>query len=464
MEQEIRPYFSLYITIQKVLDFFFLSSALISLNYLYNGGWNLTYFIAGMASGAVFVFLAQFHGVYEGWRGYSIINEVSKVLKSWTYTWFIIVAAIFAIKTSSYFSRFIIFSWGLLVPTVLISYKLVMRSLVAKVRLKEGRWKRIAIGGAGALGKKLGQTFCDNEWLGCKVFAFYDDNPELANSSQIGIEVKGTLDDMVEDAKSGNYDDVYLTLPLRAEKRIKEVIKYLSNSSTCVKIVPDFFSFDLLRSKWTDLGGIPVISVYDSPLDGLGTLVKRIEDIILSLIILTAVSPIMLLIYIGVKISSPGPFLFKQKRYGAKGNEIIVWKIRSMTVCENGNSVNQAVKNDRRVTKIGGFLRKTSLDELPQFLNVLSGSMSVVGPRPHASTHNEYYRVKIPGYMQRHLMKPGITGWAQVNGWRGETDTIDKMEKRIQYDLDYLKRWSVWFDIKIVVLTIFKGFINKNAY
>lgn len=191
---------------------------------------------------------------------------------------------------------------------------------------------------------------------------------------------------------------------------------------------------------------------------------KRLEDIILSLFILLLISPLLIIISLAVKITSPRPVIFRQTRYGMDGKPIKVWKFRSMVVMENDTEVKQATKDDVRVTNVGKFLRRTSLDELPQFFNVLFGEMSIVGPRPHAVSHNEQYRSLIEGYMLRHKVKPGITGWAQINGWRGETDTLDKMEKRIEFDLEYIRSWSVWLDLKIIVMTIFKGFVNKSAY
>ena len=213
-----------------------------------------------------------------------------------------------------------------------------------------------------------------------------------------------------------------------------------------------------------DYHGITAVSIFDSPFAGLDSFLKRMEDIVLSLLILIFISIPMLFIAIGVKITSKGPIIFKQDRYGMDGNKITVWKFRSMTVTENGGSVTQATKGDSRITPFGSFLRKTSLDELPQFFNALGGGMSIVGPRPHAVAHNEEYRTQIQGYMLRHKMKPGITGLAQINGFRGETDTLDKMEGRVRYDLMYIQNWTLWLDLKIVFLTVFKGFISKNAY
>jgi putative colanic acid biosynthesis UDP-glucose lipid carrier transferase len=228
--------------------------------------------------------------------------------------------------------------------------------------------------------------------------------------------------------------------------------------------VPDVFTFKMLNARSREIGGLPVVSVYDNPFDSFDAVIKRLEDVIIGSIILCLIAIPMLFIAAAVKFTSKGPAIFKQRRYGINGEEIMVWKFRSMTTCDNGNVVVQAKKNDVRITKVGGFLRKTSLDELPQFINVLQGGMSIVGPRPHAIAHNELYRDQISGYMQRHLVKPGITGWAQVNGWRGETETLHKMQKRVEFDLHYIRHWSLWLDIKIVILTILKGFISHEAY
>ncbi|MCL4151663.1 UNVERIFIED_CONTAM: hypothetical protein GTU68_031720 [Idotea baltica] len=251
---------------------------------------------------------------------------------------------------------------------------------------------------------------------------------------------------------------------MSAEQRIKQVAEQLADTTASVYIVPDIFTFNLLNSRWVDFQGITAISIYETPFAGLNSIVKRIEDVVLSSIILVLISLPMLLIALGIKLTSKGPVFFKQSRYGVDGEPIKVWKFRSMTVTEDGDKVVQATQGDSRITPFGGFLRRTSLDELPQFFNSLGGSMSIVGPRPHAVAHNEEYRQKIQGYMLRHKVKPGITGLAQINGFRGETDTLDKMEGRVRYDLRYIQTWSLSLDLKIIFLTIFKGFKHDNAY
>jgi putative colanic acid biosynthesis UDP-glucose lipid carrier transferase len=276
--------------------------------------------------------------------------------------------------------------------------------------------------------------------------------------------VLGNLDDLVELATKGKIDIVYITLPLRAEERIRTLISKLSQSTASVYVIPEFFVSDLMNLTWSNVGDLPAISVFETPFFGVDGWLKNAEDFVLGSIILLIVFIPMIIIGIGVKLSSPGPVIFKQTRYGLRGEKIAVWKFRTMNVCENGSDIKQVSRDDPRVTRFGNFLRKTSLDELPQFINVLQGSMSIVGPRPHAVAHNEQYRKIVDGYMLRHKVKPGITGLAQVSGWRGETDTLEKMQKRIEYDLAYIRNWSLWLDIRIIFRTIIKEFAGENAY
>ncbi|HBX6717350.1 TPA: undecaprenyl-phosphate glucose phosphotransferase, partial [Klebsiella pneumoniae] len=297
-------------------------------------------------------------------------------------------------------------------------------------------------------------------WLGFVVVGIY--NPTKIDSDD--IEYKGDFQKLIDDAKSGKIDRIYIAMKMSDEKEMKELIRSLTDTTCSVILIPDIFTFNILQSRTEDVNGVPVVPLFDTPLNGINMVFKRLEDIILAAIIILLISPILLVIAAVVKATSPGPVIFKQTRYGMDGKPIKVWKFRTMKVMENDDTVKQATKNDVRVTRVGSFLRKTSLDELPQFFNVLFGGMSIVGPRPHAVAHNEQYRNLIEGYMLRHKVKPGITGWAQINGWRGETDTLDKMQKRVEFDLEYIREWNIWLDLKIIFLTIFKGFVNKSAY
>lgn len=308
--------------------------------------------------------------------------------------------------------------------------------------------------------KFLAKDLKNIPWKKYNIVGFYSSDDNQYNE----MIYKGNIEQLLADAKKGLVDEIYVADSQMMHKKIEYIIQKLADTTCSVMLLPNVFTFNLLRSRIYTINDRPVISIYDTPFQGLNAWIKRVEDIIGASIILMIISPLLLLIAIIIKLTSKGPILFKQDRYGINGKIIKVWKFRSMKVMENGDNVKQVTKGDARLTPVGAFLRRTSLDELPQFLNVLWGDMSIVGPRPHAIVHNEYYRTMIMGYMLRHKVKPGITGWAQINGYRGETDTIDKMQKRIEYDLEYIHNWSISFDIKIILLTIVKGFISKTAY
>jgi len=274
----------------------------------------------------------------------------------------------------------------------------------------------------------------------------------------------GRLRELPDFVKENRIQFIYLSLPMASQPRILHVLDELKDTTASIYFVPDMFITDLIQGRSGSVCGTPVISVCESPFTGSSGLIKRASDIILSLLILMLIAPLLLLIALAIKLDSPGPIIFKQRRYGLDGEEILVYKFRSMRVCEDGDTIRQAHKGDARITRIGAFLRRNSLDELPQFVNVLQGRMSIVGPRPHAVAHNEIYRNLIKGYMIRHKVKPGITGWAQVNGYRGETRTLDKMQARIDHDLDYLRNWSLRLDLHIILKTILVVLKDRGAY
>lgn len=415
----------------------------------------------------LFYLINDFSQLYGSWRGEESLKELRQVGGNWAVAFAgMFVADYFLFQNTRLpdMDKIIWFSIGL---TSLWCYRVGLRHTMRQLRSRGYNTRSVAIAGAGGLGQRLADTIVSTPWMGLNLMGFYDDksrDPVSLADSPISIPVNGDMQSLVQDAKAGLIDKIYITLPMRAELKIKWLLDELSDSTASVYIIPDVFVFDLLHARSESINGLPSISIFDTPMDGANRIVKRVEDIILSILILAMIALPMLFIAFCVRMTSSGPALFRQKRYGIDGKPIEVWKFRSMKVMENGGKVTQASRNDTRITPFGAFLRKTSLDELPQFINVLRGEMSIVGPRPHAIAHNEEYRKIISGYMLRHKVKPGITGWAQINGWRGETDTLDKMEKRIEYDLDYIRNWSLFLDLKIVFLTIFKGFINKNAY
>ncbi len=414
---------------------------------------------------AIFSFqvFAEFNDLYKENRGASLGGAWRQILVSWLCVLciLIIVNQFNLIIPTESLQAFI--SWGIAVPIELISWHIILYWFICLIRKMGRNSRRVAIIGDTRLGHELADIFSNEEWMGLNFVGFFDDRKK-AREQQQQQQLNGTIEQLIEQAKAGEVDIVYITLALKAENRIKDILTRLSDTTASVYYVPDLFVFDLLRSNLGYIQGIPVVSVHDTPYYGVDGVFKRVFDIVFSLIILTIIALPMLIIALAIKISSPGKVLFKQRRYGLRGEKIVVWKFRSMTVSEDGDKVQQAKKSDPRVTKLGAFLRRTSLDELPQFFNVLQGRMSIVGPRPHAVAHNELYRRQIHGYMLRHKVKPGITGLAQIKGFRGETDTLDKMEGRIKYDLDYITRWSLWLDMKIILLTIVKGFVGKGAY
>jgi putative colanic acid biosynthesis UDP-glucose lipid carrier transferase len=323
-----------------------------------------------------------------------------------------------------------------------------------------------AIIGMTEIGEQLALQIQAIPSLGLEVYGFYDDRAEERCHpipESLG-GYAGSLKDAVDAARRGELDLIYIAFPLRAEPRINELLRQLSDTTASVYLAADFFAFDLLHARWSSLGAVPTVSLHETPFYGVDGWLKRLEDIALGTLILTIIAIPMLIIGICVKLTSKGPALFRQRRYGLNGEVINVLKFRSMTVMEDGDEIRQATENDDRLTPLGAFLRRTNLDELPQFFNVIEGTMSIVGPRPHAVAHNELYRKKIQGYMLRHKVKPGISGWAQVNGWRGETDTLEKMEKRIEYDLDYIRNWSLLWDLQIIFMTVFGSGARRSAY
>ena len=422
--------------------------------------WWLLISIVGFGS------FASINELYRGSRAMSIFTEVRLIAVSWFCVLLVIslIDLAYALIDPIYKSHF--WLWSLAVPIEIISWHIIFRSVANLIRKMNKNRHRVAIVGATMLGAELEKIFFEDETMEVELIGFFDDRQRLTESTFEfdPSKLAGDIDQLIKLAREGQVDDIYITLPLRAELRIKSIVEQLTDSTVSVLFVPDLFIFDMLSANLSNLKGIPVVSILDTPFYGVDGAMKRVFDIVFSILALIIITIPLIFIAVSIRLTSKGPVLFKQRRYGFRGEEIIVWKFRSMTVCEDSSNVIQAKKNDPRVTKLGAFLRRTSLDELPQFFNVLQGRMSVVGPRPHAVAHNEFYRGQVKGYMLRHKVKPGITGLAQVNGYRGETDTIDKMEGRIQYDLNYIRNWSLWLDIKIILLTIFKGFTGAKAY
>jgi len=451
--------------IAKLFDSILIYSSLYIMSlFIRDIEWIPNYNLLALISILVFIFAAESAKLYQSWRGVEFVTLLKRVLIVWAATSLMLIMIGYLTKVTSEFSRILITSWFFVVPILLLTWRAAYKSFIGLMRSKGYNSRKVAIVGISDLGVKVARHIEDHEELGMALEGLYDDRGLNRDDISEQDEFGGCSDTLVDKVHKGELDIIYITLPLQADERIKDLIDKLSDTTVAVYMLPDLYTFNLFNGSWTDIGGHPMVSVFETPFMGVDAFFKRVQDVTLSAIILTLISPLLLGIVIAVRMTSKGPALFKQCRYGISGNKIPVWKFRSMTTVDNGDEIKQATKDDARITPLGSFLRRTSLDELPQFFNVLTGTMSIVGPRPHAIAHNELYRKQIRGYMMRHAVKPGITGWAQINGYRGETDTVEKMQHRIDFDHWYISHWSIWLDLKIIFLTIFKGFVSKNAY
>ncbi len=424
------------------------------------------HWLAGAVAVIVFFIAAEVSGIYRNWRGATIDREITCALAAWLYAVPVLLCIRFFTGYSAELRHQSAVFWFFAAPALIAATRLSIRSLQNLLRIKGLNTRGFAIVGVNEIGFQLARNIENTAGMGLKLVGFYDDRsdgriPDVP--SGLGLRI-GNIDELIAQAKSGEVSMIYITFPMRAEDRIRSVLNQLSDSTASVYLVPDFFVYELLHSRWTNVSGVPIVSVFEHPFYGVDGLLKRLVDLTVAGLALAVLALPMAIVAGLIKLSSPGPVFFRQRRYGLDGREIRVWKFRTMTVCEDGTKVKQASKDDDRVTPIGAVLRKTSIDEIPQLLNVIDGSMSLVGPRPHANAHNEEYRRLIQGYMLRHKVKPGITGLAQVNGWRGETDTLEKMEGRVACDHRYIREWSLWMDLKILFKTIFVVFSRQNAY
>lgn len=421
--------------------------------------------LVGIVASLVYFVLGEAMGIYRATRSQTPDIELASIVATWFSTLTCLLGIGFLTRSSDTFARSSVLAWFMLAGLFLMLNRMALRSILQTLLKRGVGVHRTAIVGLNSLGIQIAQNAISNPECGLNIIGFYDDRIEsrLCKSPVDLPGFKGSIDDLLVQVKSGAIDKVLVTLPMRAESRIQSILTALSDTTASVYIVPDFFVFELLHSRWAVVGGLPVVSVYESPLYGVDGIIKRLLDLVIAITGVIMISPILLICALLVRLSGPGPIIFRQKRYGLDGKEILVWKFRSMNTCDNGTVVKQATKGDSRVTPIGRILRKTSLDELPQLFNVIMGTMSLVGPRPHATAHNEHFRRLIRGYMLRHKVKPGITGLAQVEGSRGETDTIEKMERRIELDHRYIREWSLWLDLKILIKT-FSVVFSKEAY
>jgi putative colanic acid biosynthesis UDP-glucose lipid carrier transferase len=416
-----------------------------------------TYAIVGMSLVCATIF--PFVGLYAPQRGVTLFEEIRLLVNAWLLLATVWFAFLFLSKSGSNFSRIWSIYWivaGFLVHALVRS---TIRFTLRALRRRGYNLRRIAIIGAGDLGCEIARRIDRMPWSGLVIRAFYDDNDALHGKTCEGAPVVGSVDRLVDDLDAGAIDQIWIALPLRAEARIRDLLVRLRRYSVQVRFVPDIFNFALLRHSMTEIAGLPVINLTESPLEGPGLLLKKLEDFFVSLTVLILALPLMLAIAIGIKLTSPGPIFYRQERVTWNGERFRILKFRTMPSDVEAAGPLWSNESEGRATRFGAFLRRTSLDELPQFVNVLRGEMSVVGPRPERPEFVERFKHEIPGYMQKHLVKAGITGWAQVNDFRGDSD----LHERIQYDLYYIENWSLWFDLRIIALTLVHVFRSRNA-
>jgi len=446
----------------RIIDVLLIIISLLFVMALFQQKFNTEYLSLLTLNISAFLFLSESFQLYKKQKLVKVSQKAMTAFAVASISFLMVISVLFLMKQGDTFSRPTVLTWFIMTIVTLMLWRFVYHHLEVKLYKEGVNLSRVAIMGFTPTGKSLFEQLQKYPELGYEFVGFYDDR-DIERLPEREVMV-GTLQDALDSAQAGHLDSVYICLPWAAEARIARIISTLSDSTVNVFIVPDFLASTLMHGNLGSIGTMDTISVFETPISGTQTFYKRGFDILFSATALIMLAPVLLIITLFVKLSSKGPILFVQDRYGLDGKRIKVHKFRSMTVMENTDKVVQATKGDSRITKIGGILRKTSMDELPQFWDVLTGRMSVVGPRPHAVAHNEEYRKLVDYYMLRHKVKPGITGWAQVNDLRGETDTLEKMEKRIEYDLQYIRNWTLLWDIKIIIKTILNIFNSNNAY
>jgi putative colanic acid biosysnthesis UDP-glucose lipid carrier transferase len=392
------------------------------------------------------------------------LSAVVDVILRWLLLLAVLLAVGYVTRSLDGYPRHIFLTWAVVTPVILIAVTLAMQEVMRRFLMNAFDNRSAIIAGYNTSSLELARRLKSNPGMRVEVTGFFDDRSSDRLGMEADAKLVGSLSDMSQYVKDNRTDVIFIALPIRHVKRVMNLLDDLRDTTASIYYVPDIFVFDLIQARSGEIHGIPVVAMCETPFYGYRGVAKRVTDVGFSALILLLLLPLLVLIAIVVKLSSAGPIIFKQRRYGLDGREIAVYKFRTMRVTEDGAQIRQASKTDSRITRVGGVLRRSSMDELPQLINVLQGRMSLVGPRPHAVAHNEEYRKLIKGYMVRHKVLPGITGLAQVNGCRGETSKLEEMEARVNYDLDYLRHWSPMLDIKIILLTVVKVFRDDKAY
>jgi putative colanic acid biosynthesis UDP-glucose lipid carrier transferase len=453
-----------FLFFKRILDPLVILGSLFLLARLQREPFTGHYLVLAIVAFFVSAYLHEQIASHRNWGGGGLPALARGVFFAWAIFVAIIVLIGYATGYTYLYSERVIWCWFGTTPFMLLASHMSLRRFASGQHCA-GQPRSVVIVGRNDTALMLAKRIAESRPRMMEVRGFFDDSVAAPCAPQLEQPaLLGQISDIAAFVRDRSINVIFISQPMSAQLRVRQLIDELQDTTASIYFLPQLAMFDLMQARFDDVVGMPVVALRETPFSGLNGLVKRASDIVLACLILLLLAPFMLTIAAAVKYTSPGPVIFRQRRYGLNGDEIVVYKFRSMAVCEDGARVTQASKGDLRVTRFGAVLRRTSLDELPQFINVLGGSMSIVGPRPHAVAHNEQYRVLIKGYMLRHKVKPGITGWAQVNGLRGETDTLDKMAARIKFDLDYLRNWSLSLDLWIVLRTVKVVLRRDNAY
>lgn len=432
-------------------------------------GMQQAYSNAALIACLFYAALAEVTGCYDIDTRFSVRTGWARVMTAWLSTGMFLMTLGFLLKVSEDFSRGWAITWFSLGGVALLAIRAGGTAWMRRLKRRGVFNHRVAIFGAGSQGDRLAKYILGNEKLTIDLVGFFDDRlPERLPDREVLLPLYGNLGDLITHIRRGAIDQVIVALPWSAEKRLQEVVAELAITPVRIRLAPDLATFAFAQRPVVLLGDLPVMTLFERPISGFDQIVKRIEDLVVGAIGLILIAPLLALVAIAIKLDSPGPVFFRQDREGFNNRSFRIWKFRSMRAdrCEV-DGITQARKDDDRITRVGRILRRTSIDELPQLFNVLAGEMSLVGPRPHAPSTRAGDRLfsdVVSHYAARHKVKPGMTGWAQVHGWRGETDTEEKLLKRLEHDLYYIENWSVLLDLYILARTVVTIVFQKTAY
>lgn len=456
----LREHSSLLQWASRLLDILVFLAACITAYYIVFGPQPLRpdYQVAVTLSTVVFLSIFQLSGLYRTWRGEELATELASLFVAWNIVFAILIFLTAITKTTAEFSRAWLLIWYAGGFSLIFLQRFYLRKTLRMMRSRGFNLRHIIIIGSHELGDEVIARIVDSVDSGFNIRAYFcDDSREFSGS----VPVVGCISDASDFLRENQVDQVWIAMSFKEADAIEAILNELKDSHCDIRLIPDLFGFRLINHSISLVSGLHVINLSITPMDGLNRWIKAFEDKSLALVILLITSPLLVLISLIIKVTSRGPVFYAQERLSWNGRRFRMYKFRTMPVnAEQSTGPIWASGKERRATSVGSFLRRTSLDELPQFWNVLKGDMSIVGPRPERPVFVERFRDEIPGYMQKHMVKGGITGWAQINGWRGNTD----LKKRIEHDLYYIDNWSLWLDLKIIFLTIFRGFVHPHAY